>query len=92
MFENFDIEVCEVFKEAERQRDLLHHEYVGTEHLLLAILKNENDFTNSLGKFKLTYNDFISEVKNTLSSVKRKVSENIYTPLLKRVIANAQKN
>ncbi|MBE6155395.1 MAG: ATP-dependent Clp protease ATP-binding subunit [Firmicutes bacterium] len=89
MFENFDIEVCEVFKEAERQRYLLQHEYVGTEHLLLAILKKETPLTKSLKKFKLTYNTFYGEVKSTLSQVNGEVKDNIYTPLLKRVIAKA---
>lgn len=92
MFENFDIEVCEVFKEAETLRESLHHEYVGTEHLLLAILKKDSKLANRLAKFNLYYDNFLSEVKTTLSQVQRKVKENIYTPLLKRVIASAKAN
>ena len=92
MYENFDIEVCEVFKEAERQRELLCHEYVGTEHLLLAILKKENELTKSLSKFNLTYENFYDEVKSTLSPVNKRIKNNIYTPLLKKAIANAIDN
>ncbi|MBE6148001.1 MAG: ATP-dependent Clp protease ATP-binding subunit [Firmicutes bacterium] len=90
MFENFDIVVCEVFKEAERQRNQLRHEYVGTEHLLLAILKKDTDLIKKIQKFNLTYDNFLEEVKNTLPPTKKKTKDNIYTPLLKRVIARAQ--
>ncbi|MBQ6841105.1 MAG: ATP-dependent Clp protease ATP-binding subunit [Bacilli bacterium] len=89
MFENFDIEVCEVFKAAEKEREVLRHEYVGTEHLLLAILKKENNLTKKLGNYGLDYRTFLDEVKGTLSASQRKVKNNVYTPLLKRVIVKA---
>lgn len=92
MFENFDIEVCEVFKDAEKHRVMLKHEYVGTEHLLLSILKKENDLTKILNSFHLEYESFFDEVKNVLTPIKSCPKSHVYTPLLKRVILNAMNN
>jgi len=92
MFENFDIEVCGIFKEAENQKRLLHHEFVGTEHLLLAVLKRENSFTKKLNNFNLNYDAFYNEVNLSLSSIKKNKDSNIYTPLLKRVICKAKES
>ena len=48
MFNNFGFTVGKILKEAEKERSELHHPYVGSEHLLLSILKNElyNSFTS----------------------------------------------
>ena len=92
MFENFDILVCEVFKEAEKQRKILHHDFVGTEHLLLAILKKDNDLVQKLKCFNLNYDLFYNEVKNNLSSSNEVSKVSLYTPLLKKVINNALNN
>ena len=33
--------ICKLFRSAEKERESLNHEYVGTEHLLLAILNSD---------------------------------------------------
>ena len=38
MFDNYGIEIAQVFKKAEKLRKTLKHPHVGSEHLLLAIL------------------------------------------------------
>lgn len=89
MFENFDIAVCEVFKEAENQKNILHHEFVGTEHLLLAILKKDASIAKKVSNFNLSYDSFYNEVKSNLGGIYKKSKTNIYTPLLKKVINKA---
>ena len=91
MFENYSIDCLKLFKEAEKQRELLSHEYVGTEHLLLAILK-EGSLESVFSKFNLDYDSFFKEVKMTLSPVRKKIIHNTYTPLLKRVILSSCKD
>ena len=86
MFENYNIEVASIFKEAENQRLLLNHEYVGTEHLLLALLKNDSNLSHKLLKFNLNYDNLYNEIKNTLPRQEEIITSNIYTPLLKRII------
>ena len=48
MFHNFGFEVAELLEIAEQERVELRHPYVGSEHLLLAILKQESDVANKL--------------------------------------------
>lgn len=91
MFENYSIDCLKLFKEAEKQRELLSHEYVGTEHLLLAILK-DGSLESVFSKFNLDYDSFFKEVKMTLSPVRKKIIHNTYTPLLKRVILSSCKD
>ncbi len=92
MFEKYNINCLKLFKEAEKQRVLLHHEYVGTEHLVLAILKQDDELGSIFQKYNINYDDFYQEVKSILSPVRRKITNNIYTPLLKKVIYEASKD
>ena len=91
MFENYNIEVASIFKEAEYQRSLFNHEFIGTEHLLLALLKNDS-LAHSLLKFGLNYDAFYEEVKNTIPKQDKNITSNIYTPLLKRIIIACDEN
>ena len=92
MFENYNIKSLELFKKAEQERELLHHEYVGTEHLMLALLKNNDALEKKLKKYNLNYNNFYEEVKMTLSPVRRPKKNHIYTPLLKKIINETMKD
>ena len=86
MNENFNIEVCNVFKMAEEERQNLHHPYVGSEHLLLALLKDSENIKNIAADFNLTYESFKSELIRVIGIAKKNIEVNLYTPLLKRVI------
>ncbi len=86
MIEKYNKEVCELFKQAEKERALLNHEFVGTEHLLLAILKNNSVLEKSVQKYHLSYDGLLKEIQKTLPQTNKKVINNIYTPLLKNII------
>ena len=84
---NEDVQVI-LFKAKEEMLDL-RHPYIGTEHLLLSILKNDDDMSKRLKKYNLTYDKFKDEIIKVIG-VGSKTSELfLYTPLLKKVISNA---
>ena len=51
-------ELDKILKKAEKEHDNLRHPYVGTEHLLLALLSYDNELTDYLKEYHLTYNKF----------------------------------
>ncbi len=89
MFNNFNFEGCKLLKDAEKERENLKHPYVGSEHLLLSLLKNCDDIKNIFLKHGLSYNKFKSELIKIVGSSNKNLEINLYTPLLKRIIANA---
>jgi len=58
MFNNFNEEAQEILVKAKLEMLELHHPYVGTEHLVLAILHTKNELTEKLSEYNLTYNKF----------------------------------
>ena len=96
MFNNFGLNVEKIFKNAEKERENLKHPYVGTEHLLLAIMKNDKNMAEFLKDYNLTYDKFKKELKDVVGSATNLQEIVLYTPLLKRVIAlsidNAKEN
>ena len=89
MFENFGLGISKIFKTAENIRYDLRHPYVGSEHLLLAILKEQSEISNILKKYNVTYTSFKKELTKIVSSTTIPYEANLYTPLLKRIIDNA---
>ena len=61
MFNNFGFIGSKLLKEAEVERYNLHHPYVGSEHLLLAMLKS-SQVKEKLKEYNLTYKRFKEEL------------------------------
>ena len=89
MFENFGLEISKIFKSAELIRYDLRHPYVGSEHLLLAMLKEDNEVSKILKKYNITYTNFKKELVKIIGSATTASELNLYTPLLKRIIENS---
>ncbi len=89
MFNNFGFAGSKILKKAEEERFNLHHPYVGSEHLLLALLKENSELKVKLSEYNLTYDDFKKELISIVGVPKKNLEVNLYTPLLKRVIASA---
>lgn len=89
MFNNFGFISSSILKEAENERFLLSHPYVGSEHLLLAILKSDGELKAKLSEYNLTYKRFRDELIKVVGIPKKNIDVNLYTPLLKRVISTA---
>lgn len=86
MFHNYGYEVSIILKNAERERFSLKHPYVGTEHLLLAILKEDNEVSRMLLSYNFSYDTFCEELLSVVGSATKAQDVNLYTPMLKRVI------
>lgn len=89
MYNNYSLEISKIFKGAENIMMEMHHPYVGTEHLLLSIMKHSKYVKDILEKHNLTYQSFKEELSIMVGESASKNSLCIYTPLLKRVIKNA---
>lgn len=89
MFSKFDEISQKVLVRAKREMIDLKHPYVGTEHLVLAILKTNNEVSNKLKELNLTYDLFKKEIIKTVGVGSKKSEWFLYTPLLKRVIEGA---
>lgn len=89
MISNFNEEAQEILTKAKLEMLELKHPYVGTEHLVLAILHTQNELTERLSKYNLTYQKFKKEIINVIGKGSKKSEFFLYTPLLKKVIENA---
>ena len=90
MYNNYNLETSRIFKDAEKIMMSLNHGYVGTEHLFLSMLKNSEEIRNLLEKYQIEYDDFLEELLLVVNSENYKKVACIYTPLLKKVIKNAE--
>ena len=89
MFGNFEEEARKILVSAKKEMRDLNHPYVSSEHLLLAILKGDNDISDKLKSFGLDYNKFRNEVIKIIGKGSKPSQWFLYTPLLKRIIENA---
>ena len=89
MFGNFEEEARKVLVNAKKEMYDLNHPYVSSEHLLLAILKGDNEISEKLKEFDLDYNRFKDEVIKIIGKGSKHSEWFLYTPLLKRIIENA---
>jgi len=90
MYNNYSFEISKIFKDAENIMLDLNHPYVGTEHLLLSLLKNSNEVKYLLQEYDLTYDSFLEELNLVVGKNTKGKSLCMYTPLLKRVINLAE--
>ena len=89
MFGNFTEEARQIIVRAKKEMYNLKHPYVGSEHLLLAILKEENVISKKLNELDLTYDKFKNEIINIIGTGTTKQEWFLYTPLLRRIMENA---
>lgn len=90
MFSKFTEEAQKVLLMTKKEMQDLRHPYVGSEHLLLAILHNkELTITKFLEECQLTYDNCRKEIISVIGIGKSTNDWFLYTPLLKRIIENA---
>ncbi len=89
MFSKFDEDSQKVLLMAKKEMMDLKHPYVGSEHLLLAILHNTDlTITQVLSEYKITYKKYKDEIIKIIGIGKTSNDWFLYTPLLKRIIEN----
>lgn len=90
MFSRFSEEAQKVLLMTKKEMQELKHPYVGSEHLLLAILHNKDlEITKFLEECGLVYEKCKKEIVSVIGVGKSSNDWFLYTPLLKRVIENA---
>lgn len=89
MLGEFNEDVQIILFKAKEEMSSLNHPYIGTEHLLLSILKNDDNISSKLKKYNLTYDKFRNEIIKIVGRGSKKSELFLYTPLLKKVISNA---
>ena len=89
MLGNFNEEAQIVLNNAKQEMILLKHPYIGSEHLVLSILKSNFKLANRLKNYGLTYDVFKKEIVNTIGVGSKKNEFFLYTPLLRKIIENA---
>lgn len=89
MFNNFTEEARKILINAKSEMQNLNHPYVGSEHFLLALLKENNPITKQLKDYNLDYNKFKNQVIEIVGVGNKKSECFLYTPLLKRVMETA---
>ena len=90
MFSKFSEEAQKVLLNAKKEMLALKHPYVGSEHLLLAILSDkEGEVTQKLDEYNINYDMFKNEVIKVIGKGNIANTWFLYTPLLKRIIENA---
>ena len=92
MFEKFTDKARKVMSLAQEEARSLGQMYVGTEHLLLALIKEgESIAAQALGKLDVTYDETLATVKRLTTSENEPVPGGHipYTPRAKRVLEGA---
>ncbi len=90
MFSKFSEEAQKVLLMSKKEMKELRHPYVGSEHLLLAILHQYNlPITKLLAEYQITYEKYRAEIIRVIGLGKTANEWYLYTPLLKRIIENA---
>lgn len=86
MFIKFSEEAQKVLKNAKKEMQKLKHAFVGSEHVILSILKMDNFYKEKLLEYNITYELFQKELIKLIGMGKAVNNYFIYTPLLKRVL------
>ena len=83
----FDEESQKILVDAKKEMYELRHPYVGSEHLLLAILSHSNlEITKFLNDYGITYDIFKEELINVIGIGSKCNDWFLFTPLLKRIL------
>lgn len=87
----YNSETSKILKIAEKEMLSCHHPYVGTEHLLLSLLKNKN-ISKICYKYNLNYYNYKKNLLKIIGSATKESKYILYTPLLRLVINKAREN
>lgn len=89
MYNSFTEEARKILMCAKEEMKKLKHPYVGSEHLLLSILKDDNEISDKLKEYNLDYKRFRKEIVDIVGMGSKESECFLYTPLLKRIMENA---
>lgn len=88
MFGKFSEEAQRVLVDAQKEMSELKHPYIGSEHLLLSILKNNQEISNKFKKYKITYKSLKEEIINLVGIGDSTPDLLLYSATLKKILEN----
>lgn len=89
MFNKFSEETKKILSLAKKEMVELKHPYLGSEHLLLGILKSNNNVTLLLKKYNVTYKRYKDAVIQLVGIGDKKAEWVLYTPIVKEIFERA---
>lgn len=90
MFSKFDEEAKKVLLNMQKEMVSLKHPYIGSEHLLLSLLKyGDDDFVKKFKSVNVTYDTFREELIRVVGVGKSSNEFYLYTPLLRNILEAA---
>ena len=89
MFNKFTEEAKKVLSLSKQEMIELKHPYLGSEHLMLGILKKENSISNLFKKYNITYKKYKEAVINFIGIGKEETKWILYTPIVKEIFERA---
>ena len=89
MFNKFSEESKKIIAYSKKEMIKLKHPYLGSEHLMLGLLKDENNISNILKKYGITYKNYKNEVIKMLGVGDVKINYVLYTPIVKEIFERA---
>ena len=89
MLGNFSEESQFILFNAREEMLDLNHPYIGSEHLVLSILKNDENISLRLASFGLTYDKFKKKIIDVIGMGSKKSEFFLHTPLLRKIMENA---
>ena len=89
MFSKYSEDAQKVLMYAKKEMQELKHSYVGSEHLFLALLKFNKEFSSRMKTFGVTYARFKDKLVELVGIGEEENNWFLYTPLLKKIIDTA---
>lgn len=89
MFNKFNEETKKVICDSKVEMLKLKHPYLGSEHLLLGIMKSRNNASDILKKYNITYKILQSEVIKLVGYGDKKSEWVLYTPVVREIFERA---
>ena len=89
MLSNFSNELKRILKMSTKEKNLLKHTYVGTEHFILAILKSKNNIRYLLNDYEINYYNFKQALLDKVGIGNEEDSLFVLTPLFKKILEDA---
>ena len=89
MFNKFSEEAKQIINIAKKEMIKLNHPYLGSEHILLGILKSNNNVSQTLKKYNITYKNYRNKVVELVGVGDKKDEWVLYTPIVKEIFARS---
>ena len=89
MFNKFNEETKKIIALSKKEMIELKHPYLGSEHIMLGILKKQNSISILLKKYGITYKKYKDTLVNYIGMGKEETKWILYTPVVKEIFERA---